>query len=223
MLTSKITPAMAKIRESKRHRSTLIIELAQAQQAWEMVNKPSQEEEEELSDRLEQEFEQYWNALKTERAFAERGTTSADSKGYQDLDNLLAGMDDSANAGKDSESTAEEPADEPDSNELQIPTPSKCKTPSIRSVDITSLLASSEDSASTTTTERQTLVYATAESQPPTSPKRARNKRAENSTISLDAVVSKVSGTMRAGREQVNSVLCSIGNLRQRRRKGDRR
>ena len=226
-LRHKRAIAMEKIKTSKLNRSKLIIELSQAQQVWDMVHKPSQEEQEELGDRLEQEYQLYWKALKIEQSIAGRGPASRESKEFIDLGKALAGLappsqeedeDNEENQTNASEEnpTSTQPSESTSNNDDE--------TSSIESMDIASLSASGGEYA----TAPEDLPLSELEAEPSSSAT-SENESSDRSdstvtgapATSLDSVFKKAGEMFRTSQDSVSSVLKSVGNLRQRRKKSD--
>ena len=240
IIRNKRAQAMEKIRDSKRGRSQLIVELAQAQQSWEMINKPSQEELEELSDRLEQEFQLYWKALQIEKALAVNGPASPDSTEYHDLGKLLAGLAAPSSAEDEIEKDIAKAMEEENLNPTEPSASSssakgKSKAPSVRSMDLTNLWPFDYDYAAAAVAAADAAAAAEAEDRaksvattvPLPSPTRSESADSNSSEVTvtpttpLESLFERFNETMQASRDSVSSVLRSIGNLRQRRRKSD--
>ena len=212
--------AVEKIRMSKRRRSNLIVELYQAQQVWEMVNKPSQEEEEELNERLEQEFEHCWKALEAERRLAAKSIKTSSSSEPLDLGDFLTAIENSLDKGPTTENRVEALSGNGESTDAEDTSldQAKGKAPSIRSMDITSASAESE---STVTQHKPPSAREIKEHQQPTTPEAIDRERPEVPMTSIGSLVNNVSGVVRASRDHMSNVLRSVGNLRQRRKKSD--
>lgn len=215
--------AIEKIKNSKRRRSALIIELSQAQQVWEMVNRPSQPELEVLSDRLEQEFKEYWKRIEAERP-SMKGKTPLYRTDSVDLADPVATTEDEAKTPGGTEHLVKppetkDPSMNVESRAIQHHTPATSRVPSLRSIDITSVKARSRESLAPQT--QPTTTPMTSESELPASPTSTENERQASPILSLESMVDRVNGTMRTGRDHLGHVLRSIGNLRQRRRKSD--
>ena len=208
--------AVAKIKSSKTRQPSLMREFCQAQQLWETINRPSREELNEVKDKLKQEFECYWQNLKADRArdhvttMSESAASSFDRNGgFEDWDG------DTKPRGKKKACIEGNHvrADSPIPGDTSTVHHRSSSMTSMKSVDITSLKLIDEDPIELQ--ERapapNTPAQNPAESDRPTSPEREGYEPLSSSPSPIP-FVSKVNDT-------VSSVLKSIGNLRQRRKK----
>ncbi len=235
ILRNERAETLEKIKASKCGRSKLIMEHSQAEQVWQAVNMPSDEEYEILWDRLDQEFKTYWQSLKadTDSTKSKKSSESTDHLGLMNRFGVdenpakgeAAGVGDQIKAAGNNTSSVQVTE-----RELESITPSQSKAPSIRSLDITcqaprempSQVFSSEGSSTATEQPDQARSRVSSLPRPPT-PAVIRHERRKSPVViaSLENFATRVNGSMRTGRIHVNHVLRSIGNLGQRRRKSD--
>ena len=149
--------ALEEIRESRQRRSGLIIELSQAQQAWEMVYDPSDEELDLLTVILEQDFAEFWEETESERPPI-KGKAPMYPRGSKVPADPPASPESSSDpeditdqAGPSSGSRV--PSTKGKSKETQAANTKISRPPSIRSLDIASLTITGSKESPTVSTQ----------------------------------------------------------------------